>query len=473
MPQTPAGEVRGVRTGGVTAFRGIPYADSTARFQPPGPVRPWSGVRDATEFGPPAPQVGAPGAEDGCLTLNIWTPAVDGRLPVLVWLHGGRYQEGSGADPWTDGTRLAATGEVVVVTVNYRLGAFGFLHLGDRLGADFATSGTVGLQDQIAALRWVRDAIAGFGGDPGTVTVFGESAGGAAVVALLTMPGAAGLFHRAIAQSPPTQRVLDRAAADRVTGRMLELSGVTEPADLLTLPAGAVLDAQRRLLTEHLGPSSGQPFQPVVDGVSLPLAPLAAARLGRYADVPVLLGTNREEAGSMVSAPWFPRTAVQLAELIADAPGDYRDAVSYLTDTEYLLPTIRFAEALAGTGARVWCYLFAWAPDHDGNCGACHSIEIPFVFDNLDRPGVAELCGPRPPRKLARRMGRAWRTFARAGVPPDWPPYRRVMVFGGTDVVAGDPHRDLRTRWNLPDISPRPQPIRDAEGAETGLERER
>jgi para-nitrobenzyl esterase len=443
--ETPAGTVRGVRDGGVTVFKGIPYADSTARFRPPRPVPPWPGVRDATRFGPSALQVGwRVGAEHGCLTVNVWTPDTGGSLPVLFWLHGGRYLDGSGADDGTDGSRLAATGEVVVVTVNYRLGAFGFLNLADRLPDGFATSGTVGLQDQIAALRWVRDSIAAFGGDPGNVTVFGESAGGSSALALLTMPEAGGLFHRAIAQSPPAERVFDRAAADRVTGRLMALLEVDDAGVLLSLPAGAILDAQRRLLAEHAGPGSRQPFRPVVDGVGLPLAPLESARLGRFADVPIILGTNRDEGGLMVSEPWFPSIEADLAERAPAGSAIRELAVAHLTETEYLLPTIRFAEALADSGAAVWNYIFAWAPQHEGNQGACHSIEIPFVFDNLDRPGVDRLCGPHPPRDLALRIGHAWRTFARTGTPPGWPRYRQAMVFGAEDAVLADPHQEIR-----------------------------
>jgi para-nitrobenzyl esterase len=440
--ETPGGTVRGVRSGDVTAFHGIPYADSTSRFRPPRPVAPWPGVHAADRFGPYAPQVGRPGgAEDGCLTVNVWTPGTGGALPVLVWLHGGRYLDGSGAADWTDGTRLAATGEVVVVTLNYRLGAFGFLHLGDRLPAEFATSGTVGLQDQVAALRWVRDSIAAFGGDPGNVTIFGESAGGSSVAALLTMPEAGGLFHRAIAQSPPTERVFDREAADRVTGRLMTLLEVDDARQLLSRPAGDVLDAQRRLLAEHPGPGSRQPFRPVVDGVSLPLAPLEAARLGRYANVPIILGTNRDEAGLMVSEPWFAGIEAEVAERAPAGSATRELAVAELTETEYLLPTIRFAEALADSGAAVWNYVFAW---HAPGRGAYHSIEIPFVFDNLDRPGVDQFCGPHPPRDLAVRIGRAWRQFARTGAPPDWPRYRQAMVFGAEDTVVADPHRETR-----------------------------
>src|SRR3712207_215533 len=261
---TAVGEVAGELGDGVHVFRGIPYARPPVgelRFRPPQPPEPWAGARPATAFGSIAMQspsplenlFGAaerPSMSEDCLYLNIWTPGLDGaRRPVMVWIHGGAFVTGSGSTPWYDGTRFAARGDVVVVTLNYRLGAFGFLHLADLIGESFVGSGNAGILDQAAALAWVRDNIAAFGGDPENVTIFGESAGAMSVGTLLALPAARGLFQRAILQSGAASNAMSRERANEVAGRLLEALGIPREKSetIRDVPARDLLAAQGRV----------------------------------------------------------------------------------------------------------------------------------------------------------------------------------------------------------------------------------
>src|SRR5947209_4624122 len=308
---TTSGKLEGLAEAGLQVFRGIPFAAPPVgelRLRAPRAVKPWTGVRPATEFGCWSPQNSPattlsgqlPGeqAED-CLSLNVWTPAADSaRRPVLVWIHGGGFIGGSGAMNLYAGARLAARGDVVVVTVNYRLGILGFLahpDLADSDAADGAAgaTGNWGLLDQVAALRWVRDNIAGFGGDPDKVTVFGESAGGMSVSDLLAMPSTEGLFRRAIVQSGPPNAV-SMEKAEGITAKLLAELGVTSVAALRELPQQTLLDAQAKLVAERR--SEGLPLLPVVDEVTIPLAPQRAIAAGVARDIELLIGTNRDEA---------------------------------------------------------------------------------------------------------------------------------------------------------------------------------
>ena len=311
---TPSGPVQGLEKRGVLQFRGIPYARAE-RFRAPQRVEPWAEVRDATEFGLTAPQnagftealVGAqdrPSGED-CLVLNVFTPAPDERArPVMVWIHGGAFMSGAGSVPWYDGTNLALRGDVVVVTINYRLGALGFLHL-SHLDPAFAGSGANGIRDQVMALEWVRDNIDAFGGDPGQVTIFGESAGGMSVGTLLGTPAATGLFHGAIAQSGAAAHSHTPETAEWVTGRMLSTLDLSPtsvegllaaPVDVL-LAAQAAVEAGRSLaFSEGDGPQVGAlTFQPVVDGTVVPGPVLDAVSAGSASGVPLVIGSTAEE----------------------------------------------------------------------------------------------------------------------------------------------------------------------------------
>jgi len=411
-------------------------------------------------------------AED-CLTVNVWTAgAGGGRRPVLVWIHGGAFVTGTGSTPWYDGTSFARRGDVVVVTMNYRLGALGFLHLADLGGEGWASSGNAGLLDQVAALGWVRDNIAAFGGDPANVTVFGESAGAMSVGTLLGTPAATGLFHRAVAQSGAASNVHDR---DRATGHaraVLEVLGIaTDDLDAVRDVAVAdLLKAQgevgRRSAATRLV------FQPVLDGTTLPLPPLDAVKAGSAAGVDLLLGTNRDEmrlytaldpsvagldeAALLAQADAVFGVGAGEAALAAyrstrpdGATADLWNAV--LTDQVFRGPAARLADAQAATGASTFLYLFAWASSaFDGVLGSCHALEIPFVFNTLGARGADLFTGPRTEAMdaLALRLHDAWAAFARTGDPshpglPPWPRYdpegRSTMVLDDTSTVESDP----------------------------------
>jgi para-nitrobenzyl esterase len=511
---TAAGKVEGLEKRGVHQFRGIPYARAE-RFRAPRPVEPWTGVRDATAFGLIAPQNPSPteallGGQDrpsgeDCLVLNVFTPAPDdaGR-PVMVWIHGGAFVAGSGNIVWYDGTRLAAGGDVVVVTINYRLGALGFLDLG-HLDAAFAGSGANGIRDQVAALAWVRDNIAAFGGDPGNVTIFGESAGGMSVGTLLGTPSAAGLYHRAIAQSGAADHTHTPEVAAWVTEAVLAELGLTPAtADALaTLPVAEVLRAQgaveKRVQTDwrrEAGPGPGAlTFQPVVDGPTdgavLPQQPIDAIRGGSAAGVALVTGTTRDEwnlfhlQSRMNGAMTDDRLRRRLGRLVGDdRVGDVLDVYrsvrpdadadgllcAAMTDHVFRQPAIRLAETQVAHTADVALYRFdLGSTGFDGTLGACHAIEVPFVFDNLDRGGVDVLLGGLDDgaRALAARLACAWTTTARIGRPAHnelpWPAYdldtRANCVLDRRCDVVADLEGEIRRMWaELRAAGPLPAP---------------
>ena len=492
--ETAQGRVRGERGEGAAVFMGIPYAappTGARRFRPPEPAPPWAGVRDALEAGPVAPQLPSPlenllgrrelvWDEAGCLTLNVWTPEPGaGARPVLVWIHGGAFLNGSGSVPWYDGTHLARDNDVVVVTINYRLGAFGFLHLADQAGPAFEGSGLCGILDQVAALRWVQENAAAFGGDPGNVTVFGESAGGMSVGTLLALDAARGLFHRAILESGAGHHASSREEADRITAELLGALdlGAGGAARLAELPADAILQAQGAISQTYV--SRGLAFQPVVDGALLPARPVERVAAGSARDVAVLAGTNLDEwnlfsaldpkmegldEDRLVEAVGAhfgdrERAARVVAEYRRGRPGATPAQVlaAATTDATFRIPAIRLAEAQHRAGGRAWMYLFTWAtPAFGGRLGSCHALELPFVFDNLDKPGADFLVGPEPPAALAKTMSATWAGFSRAGDPAGgplglWPAYepgsRATMVFDAQSRLEEDPMGTERALW--------------------------
>ncbi len=479
---TATGRVAGTKSGAVAVFKGIPYARAE-RWAPPQPVAPWTGVRDASEFGPQAPQTPGlleaafgladwPMSED-CLSLNVWTPAADAsaRRPVLVFLHGGAFTNGTGAVPWYHGDAFARDG-CVLVTLNYRLGALGYLHLADLAGERYAGSGNLGLLDQIAALDWVRVNIAAFGGDPDNVTVFGESAGGASVLALLAAPAAAGRFRRAVAQSASIPQLRTRAQATAAAEHVLQTLGIGlhELDRLLSVPVADLL----RVQGSFTGPDLFTAFAPTPDGTVVP-GPIVER--AEAAAVPLLLGTNRDELylftaldGRSLSVDHDGLRAVA-RRYAGDGATDLVDAyaaarpgrrpgqlgASIAGDESFWMPAVGLAE---DRQAATWMYRFDWAtPILDGLLGACHGIELPFVFDTL--AAARGFAGDDPALdEIASRVHAAWVSFATDG-DPGWPPYdaerRATMRFDTTSAVVDDPDGPLRTLWTVAGNDRRPE----------------
>ena len=484
---TRSGKIEGLERDGVHVFRGIPYATppvGNLRWQVPRREEPWAGTRAATSFSAQSAQTefalttmmggGQPPCSEDSLYLNVWTPACDdARRPVMVWIHGGAFMWGAGDTPWYDGTKFAVHGDVVVVTINYRLGPFGFMHLADLFGDRFAGAGNAGLLDQIAALEWVRDCIAAFGGDPERVTIFGESAGAASVGTLLGMPAARGLFHAAILQSSAASWISTPEQANAVTTRVVDGLGI-RPGDtdaLLAASTDAILTALPAFREDSV---SLLPFQPVVDGTALREPPLTAIAAGSAAGVPVLTGTNATEMTLFTVAD--PANATLTDDIIrtrlrgAFGPGGDAVLASYRarrptisaqelwlalsTDGVFRIPAVRLHEAQQ-PHAPVWSYFFTWeTPVFGGILRSTHALEIPFVFDNLDRGGADMLTGPGAERQgIADAMHRAWIAFARTGDPahpglPAWPGYeprrRATMRFDAECELLDDPGRDDR-----------------------------
>lgn len=482
------GKVRGSVEQGVHAFRGVPFAAppfGPNRLLPPQQVEPWSGVRDALVYGPKSPQPAYPpfvatilpeysvSGED-CLNLNVWTPD-PGRsgLPVMVWIAGGLFEyHGTGASPWSEGARFARDG-VVCVTINYRVGAEGFLYLGED-------NANRGLLDQLAALEWVRDNIAAFGGDPDNVTVFGESAGGLSIGTLLSMPRAEGLFRRAVIESGGAHHVSSIATSQRVGGRLAELLGVELTGEAIAaVPVERVLQAQEALRGELMTQpdparwgievvTTNLPWQPAIDGVVVPARPIDRIASGAGAGIDLIAGSNVEEWRlflmpdainqipsemliGTVTAYGLPVEATIAAYRAADpnaGPGDLFAAIQ--GDWYFRIPTLRIAEAHATGAGATYCYEFAWrSPQFGGRLGACHALEIAFAFDNLGN-ATEPLMGPEPPQGLADTMHAAWVAFARTG-DPGWPRFdldrRATMRFDASSAVVEDPGAGKRTVW--------------------------
>jgi para-nitrobenzyl esterase len=499
------GKLEGDDQSGLLVFKGIPFAAppvGTRRWMPPEKPASWSGVREARRFGAVAHQnqvmlsalsamvVDGVQSED-CLYLNVWTPALDGkRRPVMVWIHGGAFTIGSGSQPLYDGSVLARRGDVVVVTINYRLGPLGFLRLADLTGGKIPSTGSEGALDQVAALEWVRDNIAEFGGDPGNVTIFGESAGGMSVGTLLAMPAARGLFHKAIPQSGAshTGALIERAnrTAERVLSRLRVQPGdagairALTPAQLLT---GTLLADGRTP-----DPELGMAYQPVVDGTHVPRAAIEMVADGSASGVAVMVGSTLEEwklfslmdpslhkldragLGARISR----RLTAAAADALVDsyekaraargepgAPGDLFTAIE--TDRVFRIPGVRLAQVQRRHDSRVYSYLFTWpSPAMGGVLGSCHALELGFVFGTNHMPGMSAFAGTgAAAEKLATQMQDAWLAFARSGDPScesvgAWIGYdearRSTMVFGADTKLIDAPRDEERRAWDaIPD----------------------
>jgi para-nitrobenzyl esterase len=490
--QTTAGKVRGYVADGVYKFKGIPYgapAGGKARFLPPNPPPSWTGVRNTLTYGAMAMQGPAiegyyaavlrglnaespKNTSEDCLHLNVWSPELGTghNRPVMVWLHPGAFNGWRGDSEWTDGTHLARNHDVLMVSLNHRLTAFGFLYLGD-LSSDYAESGNVGMLDVVAALSWIQQNIAAFGGDPNNITIFGESGGGAKVATLLAMPPASGLFHKAIIESDVSIQGLTLERALEVRGRIARKLGIEMPTveKFSEVPAAALVEAQR-----------DEAFAPVVvAGSSLPHDPFFPDAPQVSSRVPILLGTNRTEAEYNLLADGLPTIATddalqkyveaharrlgaeQVSKLVnlyhEFYPSESRETqlVAVLTglwrDRAQLAAELKVKQAQAP----VFMYEFDWdAPGFEHRLHACHTFEIPFAFDNVD--AAPQLFGAKPDARrfeLARRMSSAWAAFAHNGNPshrnlPEWKPYdldnRSTMMFGYSCKVVKDPWRAER-----------------------------
>jgi para-nitrobenzyl esterase len=489
--RTLAGPVEGRVREGILLFAGIPYAVppvGALRFEKPRPHEGWREPLSATRFGNAAPQNAGAGLTsspprrmgEDCLSLNVTTPALDdaGR-PVLVWLHGGGFRTGQGGIPWYNGASFAKQGDIVTVSINYRLGALGFANLAE-LGAP--TSSISGILDQIAALEWVRDNVAAFGGDPNKVTVAGESAGAMSVGVLLGCPAADGLFRGAIAQSGAAHHILDGHASRAISGLLCEKLGAHDLESLRALPAEKLLEAQQQVEAElvgksHLGAADvsgagGMPFQPSLDGSVLAQPPLDAVRGGASSDVALLIGTNAQEATlwhqgetderrlEKIVGRYLPDSAKALDAYHRDHPtaSPFDVLIALTTDYMFRIPALRLAEAHAANGGATWNYLFSWrSRAFGGRLGATHALEIPFTFNNLDRAGVETFLGEGPlPHSLAADMHTSWIAFIRQGDPnaaeiPEWPRFdekrRALMEFGDKVAVREDPFPESRLLW--------------------------
>jgi para-nitrobenzyl esterase len=501
---TDSGPVRGVDDGGVRAWKGLRYAAAPTgalRWRAPERPEPWNEVVDAGAFGAVCPQPKSPipmgagtRASEDCLFLNVWAPSgsvAGAGLPVMVWVHGGAYIFGSGSQPLYDARALVSGaadsgdgGGVVVVTLNYRMGALGFLELGGFDAGDRRFDSNLGLRDVLRALQWVQENIAAFGGDPAEVTLFGESAGGGIVTTLLTSPAAAGLFSRAIAQSSPATSVYDAARAHTVAELVLDRLGVTA-AQAMSTPVEALVDASIHVFDHIPSTAPGTlAFAPIVDGDVVPDYPVKRAREGRSLPVPLIVGTNRDEASlfRFMKSPLMPiaprAIRTMFSELAAEQPGlvlptrdqvgsAYADVrtrawgVHIARDVGFRMPTVWLAEGHSAV-APVHLYRFDWATPvfRILRLGASHAAELPYVWGNLvagPRDVTFKLGGLKQGVALSRRIRARWLNFARGAQPdgfrgdPAWPTYttadRATLVINRYDTVVNDPDRGIRAAW--------------------------
>jgi para-nitrobenzyl esterase len=494
VAETAYGRIRGVDADGIKTFKGIPYGASTTgknRFMPPVNPSKWTGVRDALEYGPSAPQSepGAPAVtsdlavagagltseSEDCLVLNVWTPAVnDGRKrPVMLWCHGGGFSSGSGSSPITEGANLARRGDVVVVTINHRINVLGFTYLAELGGADFAQSGDVGMLDIVHSLKWVRDNIARFGGDPNLVTIFGQSGGGRKVATLLAMPSAKGLFHRAIIQSGASIRLVEIADASRVAEALISNLGLNKSRvrELQSLPVERIMSAYFAVVRSMKVDQMTMGFSPTVDGRALPTHPFHPTASAVSANVPVMIGSTRTELTSRGNAELFSLSDDAMRTRIRTLLGGHADRVIEVyrtanpgatpsdiyfliaSDHAYSAPVMKIAERRAALGtAPVFLYYFCWeSPIEGGRLKSPHTIEIPFAFDTVSRARLTSSSPDAP--ALADKVSDAWIAFARNGDPntsklPKWPAFdpknRPTMVFDNQSRMENDPIRDER-----------------------------
>lgn len=484
LVSTRYGKVEGVREGNISIWKGIPYAApplNSLRFQAPQRPEPWEGVREAKEFGPAALQIeretmkflgdSPTNKSEDCLYLNVWSPAADHKKrPVMVWIHGGSFMYGSGSSGMYDGKSFAEQGDVVVVTVNYRLGVFGFLHLAEIGGEEYGVSGNCGLLDQAAALKWVNENIEAFGGDPNNVTIFGESAGSVSVGSLLTMANAKGLFNKAILQSGTAMHAKPTETANATAEELLSILqiGGDELHKLNSLPAETILEA-----TETI---PGRAFGAVKDGITLPKDTDKAFYEGIAKDIPILIGTTADEWRffTYFSPEWKLVNETNLLETFEQSLNPLWPELSQyflkegeLTKELYLdmmtfhgftIPAINLSEYQVKNDAPVWMYRFDFqSPVLNGELKAFHALEIPFAWNTITNKETERLTGDAPERyQLANQMHQAWIAFAHNSDPntpelPNWSKYdlenRSTMLFNIKSEIMEDPNRPWRLIW--------------------------
>jgi para-nitrobenzyl esterase len=490
--ETSSGKVRGVILDGIRIFKGIPYGSPPTgknRFMPPAKPSKWSGVRDALTYGPTAPQQANPNATpapnapaqgEDCLVLNVYTPSLNGggKRPVMVWLHGGGFSTGSGSGRTIQGANLARSGDVVVVGINHRLGVLGQTYLGEALGSEFATSGSVGIQDIVLALQWVRENISDFGGDPNLVTIFGQSGGGRKVATLMSMPSAKGLFHRAIIESGAVLRLTTPEDAARTTNLLVAELGLKpgQARGLQNIPFERLVAANDAAYKKFTMREPGMVANsPMVDGKIIPGHPWDPAAPGLSEHIPLLIGSTHTEE-TLYDRPTAEKLALDdsgLKERVSKRLGvsdpnpviaAYRASnpqaipwdLHILIATDY--PRGAYARELAKRkvvqgGAPVYVYRFDWeTPEGGGHMRSPHAVEVPFVFENIKVAGP--LISKMPEAfALSEKIAAAWVGFARIGNPnvpvlPRWPAYsvetRDTMLFNNESRVGQDPDRAAR-----------------------------
>jgi para-nitrobenzyl esterase len=485
--ETTSGKIRGVVIDKVNAFKGVPYGastEATGRFMPPAKPQPWTDIKDATQPGhrspqqhgilEPLPEVGAtdrqnPMGED-CLVVNVWTNGLKGshKRPVMVWLHGGGYSSGSGDYSMYDGANMARKRDVVVVTVNHRLNVFGYLYLAEIAGPKYADASNAGHRDIVQALEWVRDNIANFGGDPGNVTIFGQSGGGGKVATLMAMPSAKGLFHRAICQSGAAIKGVTRANATKTAGNLLAKLNLTPDQldQLQNMPFDKVSEAIK-------GP--GMNFGPVVDGKTLTHDPFDPGAPEESAAIPLLIGTVEEEINFFAGTPLDPIDDADLHKRVKQTtrtddaaadnlialykkgrPGKSNVEIFQIIASDATFSSQVHTEADRKTAqgkAPVYKYYFTWqSRAREGKLRSYHTLEIPFVLENVDE--AKSMTGPGGDRyALSDKMSAAWAAFARSGNPnvkglPHWPAFtagqRATMIFNNECKLVNDPYKQER-----------------------------
>lgn len=480
---TRYGKVDGVKDGKVSVWKGIPYAAPpvhSLRFRAPQEPEPWEGVREAKKFGPAALQFervamkflgdSPTNKSEDCLYLNIWSPGADSkRRPVLVWIHGGSFIAGSGSSMFYDGKSFAEQGDVVVVTINYRLGVFGFLHLGGVGGEEYSASGNCGLLDQAAALKWVNENIEAFGGDPNNVTIFGESAGSISIDCLLSMPSLKGLYSKVILQSGTAKHTQPADTATKVAEQILANLQVdkSELYRLDSIPAETILKATESFTTRVFGP--------VRDGVILSKCPDEVICGGNAKDIPILIGTTADEwrLFTYFDPNWEHVDENNLIEIFEQSFALWPElSKSFLNDGKlnqalyedmmtfdaFTFPSIHLSECQVKRGAPVWMYRFDYpSPALGGILKSFHALELPFVWNCIKENETERLTGNAPERyQLAQQMHQAWIAFAHHGDPntselPKWPKYnledRSTMLFNIKNEVVEDPNSQWRLIW--------------------------